>query len=419
MAHAHSPYEEEEQDVSASIPVVQADYSFVKADEKEETITLLTAVCDTTEKVLSVRCMAKGTEDAHVVKMLTAYLNSLGHSKAVFRTDSEPSLMALAKAALKGAPHFVLQTSPLGSKESLGRAERMHAVISGLARTLKSSVAARYLVRIPLRHALTEWAFRHAAWLRERFHIKRGQKETPFHRFYGHKYDKPVLEFGESVMWKDPTAHALKYKERFGFGIWVGRHGQDDSHLILTRQGAMRVRTVRRLSPSERVNVQLLVSCKGTPRNLELENEERIERIDPPPGLHVEPGMSLPMTPAAQAMGLRTPALARIPSTPKTGLGGSSSVNVGDDRKDYEESVAAADETHPERVHEDIENMDTQEPKQPKRGRPAKDLPLPYTPEWTEGCPGCSGVSTHHSAACMRNRRFLKGSMTEKDERHL
>eukprot|EP00971_Amphidinium_carterae_P059659 1180149-Amphidinium_carterae.2 len=90
-------------------------------------------------------------------------------------------------------------------------------VINSLARTLKASLAARYQVKIPLRHALTEWLYRHAVWLRERYHIDRGQTQTVVHRFNGHKYSHPLPEFGETVLWREPGPHTLKYKEKFGY----------------------------------------------------------------------------------------------------------------------------------------------------------------------------------------------------------
>eukprot|EP00971_Amphidinium_carterae_P328041 6459724-Amphidinium_carterae.1 len=100
-------------------------------------ITHLTAVCDSTGKVMTVRCLTKGADDPHVIKAMVHFLRSLAHERAMLRVDPEPSLLALADAVLKEVPHFVLESSPRTSKKSLGRAERMHAVINGLARTLK------------------------------------------------------------------------------------------------------------------------------------------------------------------------------------------------------------------------------------------------------------------------------------------
>eukprot|EP00971_Amphidinium_carterae_P083301 1648888-Amphidinium_carterae.1 len=86
--------------------------------------------------------------------------------------------------------------------------------------------------------------------------------------------------------------------------------------------------------------------------------------------------------------------------------GESASVGVHDDRQNYEM------ETAEEQQQVDVENLQQQVPWIPKRGRPPRELPLPYTPEWTEGCPGCEGKTSQHTAACLRNKRFLRGDLT-------
>eukprot|EP00971_Amphidinium_carterae_P350068 6491364-Amphidinium_carterae.2 len=276
---------EEEEKGNTHLPVVQADYCFVKAEEKEETITHLTAVCDATGKVMTVRCISKGAEDVHVVRNMVAFLRSLGHERAMLRVDSEPALLALARTVLKEVPHFVLENSPRASKPSLGRVERTHAVINGLARTLKASVA-------------------------------------------------------------------------FRMGLQTCSMGK---------------RTV---------------SC-GTWADHECVSEIPWSQVCPSPATPVH--------------------------------GGSASVSARDDIANYEQEKNT--EQHPERMGrsetQDIENLDQQEPKTLKRGRPPRELPLPYTPEWTQGCAGCEGRSSQHTAECLRNRRFLRGQMTQKDEKYL
>eukprot|EP00971_Amphidinium_carterae_P139627 2766243-Amphidinium_carterae.2 len=76
-------------------------------------------------------------------------------------------------------------------------------------------------------------------------------------------------------------------------------------------------------------------------------------------------------------------------------------------------------ETTEEQQEVDIDNLQQQVHRIPSRGRPAWELPLPYTPEWTEECPGCEGKTSQHTAACLRNKRFLKGELSERDQKFL
>ena len=69
-------------------------------------------------------------------------------------------------------------------------------------------------------------------------------------------------------MWREPGLHVLKLKEKWGFGIWLGRDTQSDAHIIGTRQGVLTARSIRRLAPSERHDKQLLLAMQGKPAKL-------------------------------------------------------------------------------------------------------------------------------------------------------
>ena len=70
------------------------------------------------------------------------------------------------------------------------------------------------------------------------------------------------------MLWREPGPHVLKFKEKWGVGIWAGRDNLADMHIILTRQGALTARSIRRLAPSEAADQQLLLAVKGHPGRL-------------------------------------------------------------------------------------------------------------------------------------------------------
>eukprot|EP00971_Amphidinium_carterae_P098384 1946114-Amphidinium_carterae.4 len=73
------------------------------------------------------------------------------------------------------------------------------------------------------------------------------------------------------------------------------------------------------------------------------------------------------------------------------------SVGVQDDRQNDE--METAEEKEP-----DIENLQQQVPRIPKRGRPPRELPLTCQ-SGQRDCPGCEGETSQHTAACLRNKR--------------
>ena len=103
--------------------------------------------------------------------------------------------------------------------------------------------------------------------------MKRQDQQTPFQRQMARDYPGVVIPIFETVLWREPGPHVLKLKEKWGVGIWAGRDNLADMHIILTRQGALTARSVRRLAPSESTDQQLLLA-KGHPGRLKAMTEE-------------------------------------------------------------------------------------------------------------------------------------------------
>ncbi len=120
-------------------------------------------------------------------------------------------------------------------------------------------------MELPAEHPLVEWIVRNTTWLMDRFWPVPGSKDTSFELRNGRQYLSKLVPFAETVMWKDPGQHKLKLRGKLGQGIWVGRQEKNNAHLILTRQGACEARLIRRLPPSERADVQLMLVCRGIP----------------------------------------------------------------------------------------------------------------------------------------------------------
>ena len=72
-----------------------------------------------------------------------------------------------------------------------------------------------------------------------------------------------MLPFGETVMWRDPEGPNWTFASSWGFGIWLGREGKSDVHVIGTRLSTFLAKTIRRLPPPERHETQ---NVAGTAR---------------------------------------------------------------------------------------------------------------------------------------------------------
>ena len=59
-----------------------------------------------------------------------------------------------------------------------------------------------------------------------------------------------------------------KLRSNWNFGVWLGRDSQDDMHVLGTRQGIVKARSVKRTIQSERYDQQLLLQMKGRPYDI-------------------------------------------------------------------------------------------------------------------------------------------------------
>ena len=93
---------------------------------------------------------------------------------------------------------------------------------------------------------LFPWLVRHVAWLQARYGTKSTDGVTPYRAAMGSDYQGSLCSFGETVLSKLPRP-GNKSQVRWVKGVWAGKVERDDSHVVLTEAGAMKVRSVRRL----------------------------------------------------------------------------------------------------------------------------------------------------------------------------
>ena len=123
-------------------------------------------------------------------------------------------------------------------------------------------------------NALMRWIVRHAAWLIPRF---RGSEiQSPFYRAMGGPYRGKLVEFGETVLAHLPEVGkgsgnpAPKLADRWKSGVWLGKSDLTDEHLVLTDDGVVYARSVRRLAENSwsEENLEAVVETPQKPRSM-------------------------------------------------------------------------------------------------------------------------------------------------------
>ena len=83
--------------------------------------------------------------------------------------------------------------------------------------------------------------------------LLRPDGRTPFQYLLGTPYVSPLCMFGESVfaLIPDHEVRAAKLTNRWISGCWWGRGASSDEHLVETKHGLLKCRSVRRKPPGE------------------------------------------------------------------------------------------------------------------------------------------------------------------------
>ena len=201
----------------------------------------------------------KGVSSRVQAKVLEV-LNTLGYKRIVLKSDQEPSMAALKRSVqqLWEMGEVTTEDSPAYDPKSNGAVERAVRNLKEQVRTMKSDLEGR------LKRVMTEgegsdrsllcWMIEHAGCLLRRFKIGSDGK-TSYERVKGRKSNRMMVPFGECVWWmpmrpqsKEPTNLDPRVEE----GCFVGLREASDEALIMTPQGLVKCRDIRRRPGPER-----------------------------------------------------------------------------------------------------------------------------------------------------------------------
>ena len=244
-------------DEEDSFVQVQIDYAF--STEGANVVTILTARMRSTGWSSAIPVPAKGPI-AFAVGWLAQFLRTGGSQPYRIVTDAESSIASLAEAVAKELNNgTVVKRAPAGSHQSIGAAEKNHEMLHGSIRALRSQLEANLGRKVPIDAPLFTWLVRHAGWLQPRFTLYGSM--SPHERLYGVPYDSPIVNFGEIVIARDPSAtEGPKHAPRGHYGVWLGRAEATNEHIVALRDSGViaKFRTVRRVTEGQSFDLEAL-----------------------------------------------------------------------------------------------------------------------------------------------------------------
>ena len=256
------------------LPVIAFDFAFLKTSQGSERTsvadayaTQLVAVDVDSGMIRVVPTQGKGVSD-YLVTGLRKFVESTFHTKVRLRCDNEPAAIVIAervKALLPGV--VVLESTPRHDHERAIRS------VEDQVRVLRLDVEGRYGISLNANMSLWPWIARHAGWLLTRCKIK-GNGCAPYQDAYGTKYSGDMLNIVETVLFRFPCPDHRRISGKrtlhkgdsvWERGIWCGRSEDTGEHILLTTEGRVMARTVRRLPAGSGADTTLLRESVGTP----------------------------------------------------------------------------------------------------------------------------------------------------------
>ena len=210
-------------------------------------------------------------------KVITYFLECMGHKEAQLLTDGEPGIVWLARKirerALKSGVRVDCRVSPRYSSASLGAVGKAQHGIQRQVRALKTDIHLRSSLWILPDCTAWPWMVRHAAWLLDRFALQTN-RSSAFDNACGVRFRGPILRFGEFCWFRHPTsasgrmAHnrrAAKADNAWEHGVWLGRAHSSNEQLIGTSAGIVFSRSVKRCPPAVANRSDELLRMQGVP----------------------------------------------------------------------------------------------------------------------------------------------------------
>ena len=133
-------------------------------------------------------------------------------------------------------------------------------------------------------------AIRYAGFVLSRFTV-RPDGRTPFQYLGGTPHVSPLCMFGESVFASIPDheVRAAKLTNKWISGCWWGRDASSDEHLVGTKHGLLKCRSVRRKPLGEQWSRRGTVEARGTKWNFDVETDSGVS--GPPVASRPDEGM--------------------------------------------------------------------------------------------------------------------------------
>ena len=225
--------------------LVTMDFKFTGTRDEEnkkdsqDALTIGLAMVDQATKFVHVIPVPSKEATAYLVEEVCRVLMLL-ISKVILRTDTEPAMISLRKKVhgIRKMNNLDTEIQDVAPDEHQGlQVERWVQTVRNLSKTMVYGVESEAKVKITSESTLYPWAAKHAAFLLNRFVVRKGK--TPFEILFDREYKGTLAPWGSVVLTK-PLPKVKEKGEAWKKGIFVGKDAVSNMNLVRTRQGVVK-----------------------------------------------------------------------------------------------------------------------------------------------------------------------------------
>ena len=252
-------------------PVISFDYAFFGGTDEEDAEknghTAFLIMHDTESRAVYAYVTERKGIDERLCKRVVADLENLGYKEVVMKSDQEPALenfLEVVKANWNA--DVVPEESPVGNSQSNGAIERAIQTWKGQVRTLKDALESRIVANIDPSSKIMCWLVEYAATLMRRCSLGPDGR-TAYQKMKGRVSKRGLVEFGEKVWYRPLRARTNSLDVVMAEGVFVGVLDRSDEVLIVTKDGLIKSRDVRRQPEDDRWCKERVLEIEVTPND--------------------------------------------------------------------------------------------------------------------------------------------------------
>ena len=220
----------------------------VDADELwKEKIIVLNCHDSSSGNVAAIPVRRKG--DIHyMAREASKFAAGLGVGELELHCDNEPTMLQvlslLQRTLLKMGIRVITSTSKPRAHGGNANAEQTVHRVRQNAMVLIAQIELNLMHAVPINHPISTWAFKHAAWIINRFISRAGH--TPFFMTHGHDYAGKRCPFGEVIMAYVADDRRQKGSARWAPMIFLGKT-ENDMYIVGCDRCLRVTRSIKRI----------------------------------------------------------------------------------------------------------------------------------------------------------------------------